>query len=72
MKISVNKTFICFPLVTPMRKNENGTFDSISEDKAELKSRLQDAVKLKITGIIRPKEDAASASPLRRWVIPRL
>ncbi len=43
-------------------KNENGTFDSISEDKAELKSRLQDAVKLKITGIIRPKEDAASAS----------
>ena len=54
--------FYLLPACDTYEKNENGTFDSISEDKAELKSRLQDAVKLKITGIIRPKEDAASAS----------
>ena len=54
--------FYLLPACDTYEKNEKGTFDSIAEDKAELKSRLQDAVKLKITGIIRPKEDAASAS----------
>ena len=54
--------FYLLPACAPDEKHETGTFDAISEDKAELKSRLQDAVKLKITGIIRPKEDAASAS----------
>lgn len=54
--------FYLLPACDTYEKNEKGTFDSIAEDNAELKSRLKDAVKLKITGIIRPKEDAASAS----------
>ena len=42
--------------------NQNGTFDQITEDEAELKNLLESAVELKITGVIRPKEDAANAT----------
>lgn len=38
-------------------ENDNGTFDYIGDDNSEIKNLLEDAVELKVVGIIRPKED---------------
>ena len=42
--------------------NGNGTFTDISEDHAELEKRMNNAVQLKIVGVIRPSEDADYAN----------
>ena len=43
-------------------KNENGTFSYIEENVLNRKKLLQNAIPVKISGIIRPKEDAANAN----------
>ncbi|MBQ7432622.1 MAG: ABC transporter ATP-binding protein/permease [Lachnospiraceae bacterium] len=42
--------------------NGNGTFTDISEDTAELEKRMEDAIRLKIVGVIRPAEDGNYAN----------
>ena len=37
--------------------NGDGTFKSIKEDTAEMKKLMNNAIKLKIAGVVRPKED---------------
>lgn len=39
-------------------KNKSGLFDDISQDEKAMKALAKDSVKLKIVGVIRPKEDA--------------
>ena len=56
------KSFYMIPACDTYTANQNGTFDQITEDEAELKNLLESAVELKITGVIRPKEDAANAT----------
>ena len=56
-----NQTLYLVPACDHYTKNENGTFTKI-EDAALNEERLLDnALELKITGIIRPREDAADA-----------
>ena len=43
-------------------ENENGTFSYIEDDVINEEQLLENAVELKITGVIRPKEDADNAS----------
>ena len=42
--------------------NGNGTFTSIKDNVNEMEKLLDNAIKLKITGVVRPKEDAKNAS----------
>ena len=42
-------------------KNENGTFRCVADDKTEMEELLKSALRLKITGIVRPTEDAQNA-----------
>lgn len=39
-------------------KRDNGTFECVAEDTAQLEKLLENAVILKITGIVRPKKDS--------------
>ncbi len=41
--------------------NGNGTFKSIKEDTTEIEKLINNSIKLKITGVVRPKEDAKGA-----------
>lgn len=43
-------------------ENENGTFTFIEDSTLNEKELLENAVELKITGVVRPKKDAANAS----------
>ena len=43
------------------QENENGLFEKIGDTDSEIESLLSSAIKLKITGIIRPAEDAENA-----------
>ena len=44
------------------RKNSNGTFSRIKDDEKSLKEVLNNAVKLKVTGLIKPSKDASVQS----------
>ncbi|SHH33203.1 putative ABC transport system permease protein [Clostridium collagenovorans DSM 3089] len=57
-----NKEFYMIPDSDTYVKNSNGTFKSIKEDTTEMDNLLNNAVKLKVTGVVRPKEDAKNAS----------
>ncbi len=50
--------FYLVPACDTYVKGENGLYKSVADDSAEVEKLLHGAVKLKITGIIRPKEDA--------------
>ena len=52
-----NKEFYMIPESATYISNGNGTFKSIKEDTTEMEKLMNNAIKLKITGIIRPKED---------------
>ncbi len=43
------------------QENENGLFEKIGDTDSEIESLLSSAIKLKITGVIRPAEDAENA-----------
>lgn len=52
-----DKQFYLIPACDMYVENENGTFDCIADDEEALGERFEDAVKLKVTGVIRPDED---------------
>ena len=56
-----NKEFYMIPESDTYISNGNGTFKSIKEDTTEMEKLMNNAVKLKITGVVRPKEDAKNA-----------
>lgn len=55
-------TFYLVPAADRYTENEDGTFTYLEEDTFENKQLLENSVELKITGVIRPVEDAANAS----------
>lgn len=57
-----NQSFTMVPATDYYAKNENGTFTDGSEDSAKLDELIENGVKLKVTGIIRPAEDADNAT----------
>src|SRR5699024_6142690 len=55
-----DKNFYLIPACDTYEENKNGIFESIQEDEKKIEKLLEDsAVELKITGVIRPKEDAS-------------
>ena len=54
----VQKEFVLIPACDPFVKGENGLYKSVSGDSAEVEKLMHSGIQLKITGIIRPKEDA--------------
>lgn len=52
-----NKDFYMIPECDTFIKNSDGTFKSIKEDTLEMEKLMNKAIKLKITGVIRPKDD---------------
>lgn len=57
-----NHTFYLVPACDSYIENENGTFSLIEDATLNEEYLLENAVELKITGVIRPKEDADNAS----------
>jgi len=57
-----NKEFYMIPECDTYIANGDGTFKSIKEDTAEMEKLMNNAIKLKITGVVRPQEDAKNAS----------
>ncbi len=57
-----NHTFYLVPACDSYIENENGTFSLIEDTTLNEEDLLENAVELKITGVIRPKEDADNAS----------
>jgi len=55
-------TFYLVPACDHYIENEDGTFTYIGNNVSEDSQLLEDALQLKITGVIRPIEDAANAS----------
>lgn len=55
-------TFYLVPACDRYSENEDGTFTYIADDSIELERLLDDALELKISGIIRPKEGANNAT----------
>lgn len=54
--------FYLVPMCDQYEKNDNGTYTFIGEDKAKFESMAKDGIKLKISGIVRPKIDAKNAT----------
>jgi putative ABC transport system permease protein len=54
----VQKEFVLIPACDTFVKGENGLYKSVSGDSAEVEKLMHSGIQLKITGIIRPKEDA--------------
>lgn len=50
------------PMCDQYEKNDDGTYSYIGEDEKKYDDMVDDALKLKISGIIRPIEDAANAT----------
>ena len=57
----IGQTFYMIPSCDLYVENDNGTFDYIGDDNTEIKNLLEEAVELKVTGIVRPKEDTETA-----------
>lgn len=56
-----NKEFYMIPESDTYISNGNGTFKSIKEDTTEMEKLMNNTIKLKITGVVRPKEDDKGA-----------
>lgn len=54
--------FYLVPMCDQYEKNDNGTYTFIGEDKTKFESMAKDGIKLKISGIVRPKADAKNAT----------
>lgn len=57
-----NHTFYLVPACDRYIENENGTFTYLEDSTLNEKDLLDNAVELKVTGVIRPKEDTDNAS----------
>ena len=57
-----NQEFYMIPDCDTYISNGNGTFTSIKDNVNKMEKLLDNAIKLKITGVVRPKEDAKNAS----------
>lgn len=55
-------TFYLVPAADRYMQNEDGTFTYLEDDTLNYDQLLENSVELKITGVVRPKEDAANAS----------
>jgi putative ABC transport system permease protein len=55
-------TFSLVPACDQYQKNDDGTYSAVADSGVALDSLLQNAVKLKIVGVVRPKEDASNAA----------
>ena len=51
-----SRDFYLLPACDMFEKNSRGTYDDISKDTLRIENKLKSAVKLRITGIIKPKE----------------
>ncbi len=51
------KEFVLIPACDTYVKNEDGTFDYVAEDTQKMEELMEDALPMKITGIVRQKED---------------
>ena len=56
------QTFYLVPACDKYTKNANGTFSAIDDATLNEKELTENAIKLKITGVIRPKADASNES----------
>ena len=54
------KDFYLLPASDLFEKSADGTYTDISDDSAKIEGKLKDAVKMRISGIIRPKEENRS------------
>ncbi len=54
--------FYLVPMCDQYKKNDNGTYTFIGDDKTKFESMAENGLKLKISGIVRPKEDASNAT----------
>ncbi|WOO37719.1 ABC transporter ATP-binding protein/permease [Anaerocolumna sp. AGMB13020] len=54
-----NQTFYILPESDYYMELENGVFDYTAEDRDSLKTLLKDSIELKVSGIIKPEEDAS-------------
>ena len=52
------KDYYLIPQCDLFLKNENGTYDNISDDNTAIEGMIDSAIKLKITGIIKPNADS--------------
>ena len=59
-----DRTFWLVPACDRYTENEDGTFTYIEEENGGTEQLIEDALELKVVGVIRPKADAANA-PLR-------
>ena len=59
-----DRTFWLVPACDRYAENEDGTFTYIEEENGGAEQLIEDALELKVVGVIRPKADAANA-PLR-------
>lgn len=57
-----SKELYLIPACDLYQKNESGIFEKVGETDAEIEELLNHAIKLKITGVIRPVKDADNAS----------
>lgn len=58
----LNKTFYLIPACDTYEQEEDGTFSDISGNETKMEALVANAVRLKISGIIQPKEDADNAN----------
>ena len=56
-----SRDYYIIPACDMYEKNSRGTYDDISGDTLRIENKLKSAVKLRITGIIRPKEGVDTA-----------
>ncbi|MBR2714797.1 MAG: ABC transporter permease, partial [Ruminococcus sp.] len=56
------KPFYLVPLCDQYQKNDDGTFSYIGDEEKNYDELIDDALELKITGIVKPVEDAANAT----------
>lgn len=56
------QSFYLVPACDQFREKENGLYEHVGDSNYELESLMENAIKLKIVGVIRPKEDADHAN----------
>ncbi len=56
------KEFYMIPACDFFIKNSNNTYNYVAKNNSEVKKLMKDAVKLKVSGIVRPKEEAKGIS----------
>ncbi len=55
------KTFYLIPACDYYQEGDNGLYQYVGDNTTQVEGLLEDALQLKVTGIIRPKEDAQTA-----------